>query len=46
MFRSTIGNGSKIGRKSAVVGSDLAPGTVIPDRVIYLNNAIFGLVEW
>lgn len=46
VFRSRIGNGSMIGRKSAVVGSDLPPGSNIPDRTIYLNDAVFGSVEW
>ena len=45
-FRSFVGRGSHIGYKSAVVSSELAPGTRIPDRVIYLNNAVFGRVEW
>lgn len=46
VFRSTIGAGSTVGRRSAVVGSDVPPGTVIPDGVIYLNDEIFGPVEW
>lgn len=46
VFRSLIGRGSTIGTKSAVVGSVLAPGTTIPDRTIYVNDAVFGTVEW
>ncbi|MDQ3258806.1 MAG: acetyltransferase, partial [Acidobacteriota bacterium] len=46
VFRSFVARNSVIGVKSAVVGSDLTPGQVIPDRVIYLNNEIFGAVEW
>ena len=46
VFRTTIGDGATIGVKSAVVGSELEPGTVIPDRVIWLNNSKFGDVEW
>ncbi|MBA3714553.1 MAG: acetyltransferase [Pyrinomonadaceae bacterium] len=46
VFRSFVARNSVIGEKSAVVGSDLTPGQVIPDRVIYLNNEIFGTVEW
>jgi carbonic anhydrase/acetyltransferase-like protein (isoleucine patch superfamily) len=46
VFRSRIGRGSTVGVKSAVVNSDLAAGTVIPDRVIYLDDAILGPVEW
>jgi carbonic anhydrase/acetyltransferase-like protein (isoleucine patch superfamily) len=45
-FRSLVGKGSTIGVKSAVVSSELAAGTRIPDRVIYLNNAVVGRVEW
>ncbi|MDQ3253243.1 MAG: acetyltransferase [Acidobacteriota bacterium] len=46
VFRSFVARNSVIGEKSAVVSSDLTPGQVIPDRVIYLNNEIFGAVEW
>jgi carbonic anhydrase/acetyltransferase-like protein (isoleucine patch superfamily) len=46
IFRSHIGQGSTVGEKSAVINSVILPGTVIPDRVIYLNNTIFGEVEW
>jgi carbonic anhydrase/acetyltransferase-like protein (isoleucine patch superfamily) len=45
-FRSLVGDRSRIGHKSAVVSSELAPGTRIPDRTIYVNNAVFGPVEW
>lgn len=46
VFGSLIGRGSVIGVKSAVINSELAPDTVIPDHVIYLNNQHFGAVEW
>lgn len=46
VFRSNIGAGSTIGVKSAVVSSELAPNTIIGNKVIYLNNAVFGPVEW
>jgi len=46
VFRSLIGSGSTIGVKSAMVNTDVAPGTTIPDRTIYVNNALFGAVEW
>lgn len=46
VFRSTVGNGSTIGVKSAVINSELQPNTAIADRVIYLNNAVFSNVEW
>jgi len=46
VFRSLIGAGSTIGIKSAIVNTDIAPGTTVPDRTIYVNNALFGAVEW
>jgi len=46
VFRSTIGEGATIGERSAVVGTDLPPGTVVPDRVVVLNGEVFGAVEW
>ncbi len=46
VFRSFVRNGARIGTRSAVVGSELALGQVIPDRVIYANDAVFGPVEW
>ena len=46
VFRSIVGQGAVIGRKCAVINSDLAPGAMIPDRVIYLNNTVIGQVEW
>ncbi len=46
VFRSLVRNGAVVGTKSAVVGSELRIGQVIPDRVIYANDEIFGRVEW
>ncbi len=46
VFRSLIGQGATIGEKSAIVNTDVAPGTIIQDRVIYINNTLFGPVEW
>lgn len=46
VFQSHIGSGCVIGEKSAVLNTILAPGTVIPDRVIFLKGAFFGAVEW
>lgn len=46
IFRSLIGDGSRIGFKSAVVASSLLPNTVIPDRQVFINNVFFGNVEW
>ncbi|MEP7383516.1 MAG: acetyltransferase, partial [Gemmatimonadota bacterium] len=46
VFRSKIGNGSTIGVRAYVDGSHLAPGTVVPDRAIMINDKIVGYVEW
>jgi carbonic anhydrase/acetyltransferase-like protein (isoleucine patch superfamily) len=46
VFQSHIGSGCVIGEKSAVLNSVLAPGTVIPDRVVFQNGVFFGAVEW
>jgi carbonic anhydrase/acetyltransferase-like protein (isoleucine patch superfamily) len=46
VFRSLVRNGASVGTRSAVVGSELALGQVIPDRVIYANDGVFGPVEW
>jgi carbonic anhydrase/acetyltransferase-like protein (isoleucine patch superfamily) len=46
VFRSTIGRGSVIGVRALVDGSQLAPGTVVPDRTIMIGNKVVGIVEW
>ncbi len=46
VFRSLIRNHSVIGRRSAVVGSELAVGQRIAPRTIYVNDEVFGTVEW
>jgi carbonic anhydrase/acetyltransferase-like protein (isoleucine patch superfamily) len=46
VFRSLLRNGTRVGFKSAVVGSETAIDQEIPDRVIYANGDVFGLVEW
>ncbi|WP_375419361.1 hypothetical protein [uncultured Hymenobacter sp.] len=46
VFRALFGCGAVTGEKSAVVNCDIAPGTVIPARKIFVNNAFFGNVEW
>lgn len=45
-FRSRAADNVTIGYKSLVQQSDLAPGTVVPDRAIMINNEIVGTVEW
>jgi carbonic anhydrase/acetyltransferase-like protein (isoleucine patch superfamily) len=45
-FRSTIGAGSRLGFRSHVEGSQLAPGTVVPDRAVVIDNVTVGFVEW
>jgi carbonic anhydrase/acetyltransferase-like protein (isoleucine patch superfamily) len=46
VFRSTIGKGSTIGVRAFVDGSQLAAGTVVPDRAIIIDNKRVGTVEW
>ena len=46
VFRSLIGKGARVGKKSAVVNSTVKPGQVIPDRTIYANDRVAGPVEW
>lgn len=46
VFRSTVGKGSVIGVRAFVDGSQLAPGTVVPDRAIIIDNKRVGSVEW
>jgi len=41
-----VRNGSAIGERSAVIGSELAIGQRIPPRTIYANDEVFGAVEW
>ncbi len=46
VFRSKLGKGVVIGTRAYVDGSHLAPGTVVPDRAIMINDKIVGYVEW
>ena len=46
VFRSTIGKGATIGAHALVDGSQLAAGTVVPDRAIIIDNKRVGTVEW
>jgi carbonic anhydrase/acetyltransferase-like protein (isoleucine patch superfamily) len=46
VFRSTIGKGATIGVRALVDGSQLAAGTVVPDRAIIIDNKRVGTVEW
>jgi carbonic anhydrase/acetyltransferase-like protein (isoleucine patch superfamily) len=46
VFRSTVGDNVTIGNYAIVDGSQLRPGTAVPDRAIVVNNAIVGSVEW
>ncbi|MGQ0650550.1 MAG: hypothetical protein ACT4P7_23670 [Gemmatimonadaceae bacterium] len=46
VFRSKLGKGVLIGTRAYVDGSQLAPGTVVPDRAIMIKNTIVGYVEW
>ncbi len=46
VFRSLVRNGSVIGERSAVVGSELVVGQEVPAKTVYANGAVFGPVEW
>ncbi len=46
VFRSLLRNGTKVGARSAVVGSETGLGQVIPSRTIVANGEVFGAVEW
>lgn len=46
VFRSLLGKGSTVGVKTAVISSEVSPSATIGDRIIYLNNVVFGTVEW
>lgn len=46
VFRSLVRNGAVVGERSAVVGSELEIGQVVPDRTVYANGEVFGPVEW
>lgn len=46
VFRSTLGKGCVIGVRSLVDGSQLAAGTVVPDRTIIVDNVVVGTTEW
>jgi hypothetical protein len=35
-----------MGEKSAILHTILAPGMIIPNRVVYPNGVFFGEVEW
>jgi carbonic anhydrase/acetyltransferase-like protein (isoleucine patch superfamily) len=43
---STVGSGSEIGFRAYVENSQLAPGTVVPDRAIIIGGVNLGSVEW
>jgi len=46
VFRSLLRNGTVVGFKSAVVGSETALDQEIAPRTIYANNVVVGPVEW
>jgi carbonic anhydrase/acetyltransferase-like protein (isoleucine patch superfamily) len=46
VFRALVRNGTRVGARSAVVGSETAVGQRIPPRTVYANNEVFGPVEW
>jgi carbonic anhydrase/acetyltransferase-like protein (isoleucine patch superfamily) len=46
VFRSTIGDGSVIGVRAYVDGTNLPPKSVVPDRAIIIGGKQVGVVEW
>lgn len=46
VFTSNIKRDAVVGVKTAIINSTLEPGTTIGDRIIYLNDRVFGTVEW
>ncbi len=46
VFRSLVRNEAVLGRRSLVVGSELALGQRIPARTVYANDKVAGRVEW
>ena len=46
VFKSHVGSGCVMGEKSAILHTILAPGMIIPNRVVYQNGVFFGEVEW
>jgi carbonic anhydrase/acetyltransferase-like protein (isoleucine patch superfamily) len=46
LFQSHVGDHVRIGAKSLVQSSDLADGTVVPDRTVIVGGLVVGTVEW
>jgi carbonic anhydrase/acetyltransferase-like protein (isoleucine patch superfamily) len=46
VFGSSIGSRARVGDRSLVGFTDLAPGAVVPDRAIVFGGNQFGTVEW
>jgi carbonic anhydrase/acetyltransferase-like protein (isoleucine patch superfamily) len=46
VFRSTVGDNVKIGNKVLLDHCNIAPGTVIPDGTIMINNVVIGKIQW
>jgi carbonic anhydrase/acetyltransferase-like protein (isoleucine patch superfamily) len=46
VFRSTVGDNVKIGNKVLLDSCNIAPGTVIPDGTIMINNVVIGKIQW
>lgn len=46
VFRSLLRNGTRVGYKTAVVATETELDQVLEDRTIYVEDEIFGRVEW
>jgi len=46
VFRSTLGSRCVVGNRAYIDGSQPAPGTVVPDGTILIDNVNQGLIEW
>jgi acetyltransferase-like isoleucine patch superfamily enzyme len=46
LFRSRVGDGTRIGRQSLVQLSDLPMGARVLPRTVMIENRVVGRVEW
>jgi carbonic anhydrase/acetyltransferase-like protein (isoleucine patch superfamily) len=46
IFRSRIGRGATIGARSAIIGSDVPPGTAVPEHTLLIDGQPAGQVAW
>ena len=46
VFRSTVGNGAKIGNKVLLDRCNIPEGAVVPDGTVMVKNVVIGHVQW